>query len=184
MRNTHKNVVALNSDLTAAYDTVDHALLLAKMEHVGLRGIALKLMTNYLQDRKIYSEVQGAFSKLRTMPSKSVVQGSKMSGFLFTIYSLEISQIPKMMKNERIYQLLTGEKLKRVEGILHRVTCYVDDVQNIIGHKNNLQLEIYINQLHKLLIGLYSYSFLKINETKTEFIHIRKTTAKNEKNLN
>ena len=55
------------------------------------------------------------------------------------------------------------------------------DVQNIIGHKNNLQLEIHINQLHKLLIGLYSHNFLKINETKTEFIHIRKTTAKNEK---
>ena len=68
----------------------------------------------------------------------------------------------------------------RVEGIVHKVTHYVDNVQNIIGHKSNPMLDKYINQLHKLLIGLYSYNFLKINETKTEFIHIRKMTSKNE----
>ena len=177
MRNKQKNVVVLNSDLTAAYDTVDHGLLLTKIEHVGLRGVALKLMSSYLLERQIYSEVQGSFSKLKTMPNKSVVQGSILSGFLFTIYSLEVSYIPKMMKNEKIYKMLTGETLVRIQ---HKVSCYMDDVQNVIGHKSNQRLEIYINQLHKLLIGLYSHNYLKINETKTEFIHVRKTSDKSE----
>ena len=81
MRNNQKNVVALSTDLTTAYDTVDHSLLLIKLEHVGLRGLALKLLTNYLMDRQIYTEVQGAYSKLSMMPNNSVVQGSKLSVF-------------------------------------------------------------------------------------------------------
>ena len=51
-----------------------------------------------MRERKIFTEVQGTFSKLTTMPQKSVAQGSKLSGLLFTIYSLEIAYIPKMMK--------------------------------------------------------------------------------------
>ena len=73
LRNSGNNAVVLSTDLSAAYDTVDHCLLLVKLEHVGFRGIALKLMTSYLLERYIYVEVQGATGKL--MPNKSVIQG-------------------------------------------------------------------------------------------------------------
>ena len=45
MRSKQKNVVVLSTDLTMAYNSVFHGLLLSKLEHVGIRGLALKLLT-------------------------------------------------------------------------------------------------------------------------------------------
>merc|ERR1711954_89226 len=53
-KNKNKNVVVLTTDLTAAYDTLDHALLLIKTEHIGLRGKVLELMNSYLSERMFY----------------------------------------------------------------------------------------------------------------------------------
>ena len=52
-------VALINTDLTAAYNTVSNPPLLAKLEHIGVRGNALALLTNYLSDRFFYTEVQG-----------------------------------------------------------------------------------------------------------------------------
>ena len=83
------------------------------------------------------------------MPAKSVAQGSKLSGLLFGIYTMEISMIPKMMKNNLIFKLLTGKEINKYSGIDHKIVCYIDDVQHVIGHKSNTVLEKYINDLHK-----------------------------------
>ena len=50
-------IAALNTDLSAAYDTTDHKLLLSKLEHLGIKGLAYELFEIYLKDRKIYTEV-------------------------------------------------------------------------------------------------------------------------------
>ena len=41
-------------DLKKAFDTVDHGLLLAKLEHYGVRGGTLGLLGSYLGDRSQY----------------------------------------------------------------------------------------------------------------------------------
>ena len=98
IRSQQKNVVYLLTDLTAAYDTVDHRLLITKLEQIGFRSTALKLLTNYLLNRKIYVKVHGTTSKLLNMPNKSVVKGSKMADMFFTTNTLEVTFIPNMMK--------------------------------------------------------------------------------------
>ena len=97
------------------------------------------------------------------MPNKSVNQGSKLAGMMFTISTLDACLIPQMMKNQYIYKLITGEDAIKAEGIIHKVTCYVDDVQHVLGHKSNITLETYVNKLHILYIAYYGHNKLKIN---------------------
>ncbi len=43
-------------DLSKAFDTFDHNILLAKMEYYGITDNSLKLFQNYLTNRKQYVE--------------------------------------------------------------------------------------------------------------------------------
>ena len=70
-------VAVLSTDLSMAYDTVEHKLLMSKLEHLGFRKNSYKIIESYLKDRKFYTEVQGFSSSLKNMPPVSVIQGSK-----------------------------------------------------------------------------------------------------------
>jgi len=51
---------AVFCELSKAFDTLDHEMLLWKLEHFyGIRGLPHKLLTSYLQDRQQYTVVWG-----------------------------------------------------------------------------------------------------------------------------
>ena len=54
-------------DFCKAFDMVEHTILLRKLEHYGIRGIALKWMTSYLKNRSQFVSLSGENSSIKHM---------------------------------------------------------------------------------------------------------------------
>ena len=54
-------------DFQKAFDTVNHKILLSKLEHYGIRGMPLKLFQNYLMNRTQLVEIN---KKIRCTSNK------------------------------------------------------------------------------------------------------------------
>ena len=84
-------------DLQKAFDTVDHQILLAKLNHYGIRGVSNDWFKSYLSIHNQYVSINGYESGFAAI-NCSVPQGSVLGPLLFLLYINDLNQAIKFCK--------------------------------------------------------------------------------------
>lgn len=140
-------------DLTAAFDTVDHNILLQRLHStICLKGIALTWFTSYLTDRTEYVALGQAKSNTHRVTC-GIPQGSVLGPTLFNLYMFPLSHA-------------IGK-----HGISFH--CYADDAQLYVKTNPAPSAPLLLSALCTCLEEIEVWmkrNFLQLNRSKTESI--------------
>ena len=145
--------VLLLLDLSAAFDTIDHSILLRRLEGlVCIKGTALKWFESYLSNRTQFVNIHDTPSR-RYAVNHGVPQGSVLGPILFSLYMLPL-----------------GDIIRKHSIQFH---CYADDTQLYLSLKpdeinNFAKLQDCVQDINNWMAS----SFLLLNPEKTEVLFL------------
>ena len=94
-------------DFKKAFDTVDHCILLRKLEQYGIKGTAKKLFKSYLNNRKQVGVLNNVKSEQKAIQC-GVPPGSNLRPLLFSIY---INDLPNCLEHTQALLFADDTKL-------------------------------------------------------------------------
>ena len=142
---------AILMDLSKAFDFLNHELLIAKLEAYGFSRSALKLVYDYLSNRKQRVKINGSFSSWQES-IKCVSQGSVVGPLLFNVFIndlfflVEETEICNYADDTTIY--VCGHKLE------HIVSSLKTDAQRLSKWFLDNSMKLNPDKCHPLVFGL------------------------------
>ena len=141
-------------DLQKAFDTVDHDILLKKLDHYGIRGNANNWIKSYLSNRKQFVSING-FESVLLPVTIGVPQGSVLGPLLFLLYINDLNSCVRY-------------------SIVHH---FADDT-NLLTISNSIKkLSRQVNCDLRSLTNWLKANKIALNIKKTEFILFKKPSA-------
>ena len=129
-KKSSQHCLAIFMDLSKAFDTLDHSILLRKLAHYGLGPLSCKLIDSYLSHREQYVQLENAASS-RLPISTGVPQGSVLGPILFLIYLNDIENVCPLLDTicyaDDTTLLFNFEKLNLMKSINHVISNFVNE---------------------------------------------------------
>ena len=153
--NQNEFAIGVFIDLSKAFDTVDHSILIKKLSHYGIRGNFLNWFKSYLCNRSQYIATDDSNTDYQTITC-GVPQGSILGPLLFLIFINDL------------------HKASSLNSII-----FADDTSLFKSHKNIHTLFDLVNQELNKINDWFQCNKLSLNITKTKYILFHKPSFKN-----
>ena len=155
-------------DLSAAFDLVDHPLLLQKLKLLGFDQHAEMWMWSYLTGRYQSVYVDGKFSQFEAVPV-GVPQGSVLGALLYILF---VNDLPEVVhghdpdRSEQVSQPLYNMYCAGCGG----VCCYVDDSTYTFSSPDPVELTEKLSENYLKISNYMRDNKLVINDDKTHLV--------------
>ena len=131
-------------DLQKAFDTVDHQILLEKLNHYVIRGDSNDWFKSYLSNRNQYVFLNGFASGLNTI-NYGVPQGSVLGPLLFLLYVNDLNQAVKYYKVHHFADdtniLCLSNSIKKLNKLVHV------DLKHLVNWLNANKISLIVKKL-------------------------------------
>ena len=155
---TGKFVIGVFLDLRKAFDTVNHDILINKLEYYGIRGNILNWLKSYLSNRTQYVHYNGYDSDKKTI-THGVPQGSILGPLLFILYINDFSR-----SSDLLFSILFADDTSVfIEG-----TNY-DKVIDIVNKELEL-INIWL-RANKLTVNIKKTYYMMFHRTRIKYNH-------------
>ena len=127
--NKQETCLAIFIDLKKAFDTVNHSILLRKIEHLGIKGDLLRWVSNYLHKRVQRTFANNALSS--TISVCGVPQGSILGPLFFILYVNDVKQYINdvnigLYADDTVLYSKNANWLQAQEDLQRMINCFVD----------------------------------------------------------